>query len=209
MKTAVTGFIFVALAFIAGSQPAQGGDGLQRCESQEGVIYTDKPCAMFNARAVPMSGEMLGRIAREETRSLAAAIAQGNAIEVDMPARLQTGRRAVASGCARTPTQLTMDLRGAFALGNVNRIAESYHWVGLDHLRGQHIMDRLDRVARRPLVDSHYYTAGIYDTHDADAWLAASSGTSGGGVLQLVFGEGGAVADFEVVRHAGCYFVKF
>lgn len=210
MKAVITGFVFAVLTAIASSQSLHAADGLQRCESSGGVVYTDKPCALFGARAVPMSGEMLGRIAREEAQSLAAAIEQGIAIEVDLPTTRPVGRRSLASGCARTPTQLAMDLQGAFALGNVNRVAESYHWVGLDHARGQRIMDRLDHLARRPVVDSHYYAARIHGVDDAGAWLATSAADSGnGGVLQVVFGEGGSVTDFEVVRHAGCYFVKF
>lgn len=54
------------------------------------------------------------------------------------------------------------------------------------------------------------HAAQIYDAGDAGAWLATSNQSPGnGGVLQLVFGEGGSVTDFEVVRYAGCYFVKF
>ena len=210
MKLVIAGFILAALAAIVGSQPLQAADGLQRCESSDGVVYTDKPCALFGAKAVPMSGEMLGRIAREEAQSLDAAIEQGIAIKVDLPTARPIGRRSLASGCARTPTQLAMDLQGAFALGNVNRVAESYHWTGLDHARGQRIMDRLEHLVRRPIVDSHFYTARIYDASDTSAWLATSTADSGNdGVLQVVFGEGGSVTDFEVVRYAGCYFVKF
>jgi len=210
MKAVIAGFVLAVLTAIAGSRPLHAADGLQRCESSDGVLYTDKPCALFGAKAVPMSGKMLGRIAREEAQSLTAAIEQGIAVEVDLPSAQHVGRRSVTSGCARTPTQLAMDLQGAFALGNVNRVAESYHWVGLDHARGQRIMDRLDHLSRHPVADSHYYAAQIYDTDDASAWLATSTDTLGnGGVLQLVFGGSSSVTDFEVVRYAGCYFVKF
>ena len=210
MKAVIAGFVLAVITAIAGSQPLHAADRLQRCESSEGVLYTDKPCALFGAKAVPMSGEMLGRIAREEAQSLTAAIEQGIAIEVDLPMAQHVGRRSLASGCARSPTQLAMDLQGALALGNVNRMAESYHWVGLDHARGQRIMDRLEHLARRPIVDSHYYTARIYDASDTSAWLATGTAEPGNdGVLQVVFGESGSVTDFDVVRYAGCYFVKF
>ena len=211
MQAFIAGFVLVVLAAIAGSQPLHAADGLQRCESPDGIlVYTDKPCALFGARAVPMSGEMLGRISREERQSLKAAVEQGIAVEVDLPSARHSGRRSVSGGCARTPTQLAMDLQGAFALGNVNRVAESFHWVGLDHDRGQRIMDRLEHLARRPVVDSHYYSAQVYDAGDAGALLASSGPASGnGGLLQLVFGEGGSVTDLQVVRYTGCYFVKF
>lgn len=212
MKTLSAAFVLSILAMSLGSHPSSAAGDIQRCETEEGArVYTDRACALFAATAVPMSGEMLGRIAREETRSLAAAIEQGIAVEVDLPTTRHYGRRSVVSGCARTPTQLSMDLQGAFALGSVNRVAESYHWIGLDHPRAQRIMDRLEHLGRRPLADSRYYAAQIFDADD-DAWLATSAGTLGsGGVMQLVFGEASSssVTDFQVVRYAGCYFVKF
>ena len=62
MKTMVAGFVLAVLAVMTGSRPLQAADGLQRCESADGIlVYTDKPCALFGAKAVPMSGEMLGR----------------------------------------------------------------------------------------------------------------------------------------------------
>lgn len=214
MNTLSAAFALSVLAISLGLHPSPAAGDIQRCEAEDGArIYTDRVCALFAATAVPMSGELLGRIAHEEAQSLATAIEQGSAIEADLPTEQHFGRRSVASGCARTPTQLSKDLQGAFALGNVNRVAESYHWVGLDNARGQRIMDRLEHLGRKPLTDSRYYTAQIFDADadDASAWLASTGSPGSGGVMQLVFGEASSssATDFQVVRYAGCYFVKF
>ena len=93
------------------------------------------------------------------------------------------GRRSAASGCARTATQLQMDLRGAFALGDVNRVAESYHWVGISSDQARTTMDRLQQLTNHPVLDTRYYNAGI----GAGSLLASASGApGGGGILHLL-----------------------
>ena len=108
-------------------------------------------------------------------------------------------RRGPGSGCARTPTQLAMDLRGALALGDVNRIAESYHWVGMSNKQGQRIMDRL-RAADRQAGDRQRITSmrrSVVAVHrrrwrgDDRRRIRWSPGDAG--MLQLTLGE----------RHAG------
>lgn len=191
---------------------ARAGSGIQRCEASSGeAIYTDKACATFDARAVPMSGELLVRLAHEQTRAPEGASTMADDIVAPAPG---PSRRSVAAGCARTPTQLAMDLRGAFALGDVNRIAESYHWVGMSHAGAMAVMDRLEQLQRNTLVDTHYFDAtigiGIGLAAYADAGAAPVDG--GTGILQATFSDDGRVAsitDFEVLRHAGCYFVRF
>ena len=102
-----------------------------------------------------------------------------------------------------------MDLRGAFALGDVNRIAESYHWVGMSQ-RGANAHDEApQRCRKRSLMDVQYYDAQI------GGWMATADagdgGGSDGGVMQLQFGDGmsATVQDFDVVRNGGCWFVRF
>jgi hypothetical protein len=106
-----------------------------------------------------------------------------------------------------------MDLRASIALGDVNRVAESYHWVGLTTREGERVLDRLQRMAREPVADSHYFGAAIASPLDADAVEIASAGTGPGsaGMLQLQLGRGAgiSVVDLDVERYAGCYFVRF
>lgn len=214
-------FILTAACAVApASAPVQAGTGIQRCQAADGAtVYTDRACAAFGAKAVGLPGELATRIRREQAREEAVALASGGTgageglyADAAAPVALaqQPGRRSVAGGCARTPVQLQMDLQGAFSLGDVNRIAESYHWVGVSAHAAARIMDRLARLARRPVTDAHYFDASI-----GPADLHASAGDAGiggsGGVLQLAFAGdgGGSITDFDVERYKGCYFVRF
>lgn len=189
-------------------QPAQAGTGLVRCEGTRGeVIYTDKACAAFGAKHVPISGELLTRLASDRDPETLPDLVDGSGGST-LPA---PGRRSPADGCARTPAQLARDLHGAIALGDVNRVAESYHWVGHTHAQAQPVLARLERLERRPLQDVQFFDVRI----GAAALGASASGsmrTDGmAGLLQLALGHGASheVVDFEVQRYAGCYFVRF
>ncbi|MEJ7747543.1 MAG: hypothetical protein WKF61_12545 [Luteimonas sp.] len=195
------------------SQPVNAGTGLQRCQTQDGtVLYTDKACGALGATTTPISGQLTTRIAREEAMSDAsAAIAIDG--QDDMATIPATGRRSLSGGCARTPTQLAMDLRGAFALGDVNRIAESYHWTGLSHQEGQRIMARLEQFTGKRISDVDYFNAQIQSAGRGGHDVASTAHTYGGsaGVMQVRFGTGAStsVADFDVEKYSDCYFIKF
>ena len=227
-------FLFCALALtlllslVPAPQPVVAATGIQRCQSPDGnLVYTDRGCAAFQARSVPMSGELLARIAQEQARAernqlfadidLADSDDSGIA-DASLPlqdAGTLIGRRSVAGGCARTPTQLQMDLRTALALGDVNRVAESYHWVGMSSRQGERTLDRLQHLTGKPVRDSQYFDAQIGFGTGAGSLLASadSNGNRGGdaGVLQLLLGSAAApsVVEFDVHRYAGCYFVAF
>jgi hypothetical protein len=114
-----------------------------------------------------------------------------------------------------------MDVHAALALGDVNRVAESYHFAGMSSDAGERTLDRLQRLVGRPVLESQYFDASIASAGGAGvgtsgfvdgATLLAGSGDGGTGMLQLVLGngEGGAsTVDFDVRRYAGCYFVRF
>ena len=200
-----------ALAFLAASVPlvpaVQASTGIQRCEAADGsTVYTDTPCSLLGAASRPLPGDVLNRIARDEARTTPAT----EHADAVAPATLPAARRSATAGCARTPTQLSMDLRGSIALGDVNRLAESYHWVGLSQKQSQPIMQRLERIAAQPLADTRYFNARI---GPGGSQLADATGGPGGaalGVMQLQFGgESRQVMDFGVTRYAGCYFVTF
>ncbi|WP_119718884.1 hypothetical protein [Cognatilysobacter tabacisoli] len=210
LPVAAFSLTLLAAAMLPVAQPVQAAaTGLQRCEGANGeVVYTDKACASFGAAAVPMSGELLTRIAYEEAKTFEDA----SLAPIDgrvAPSAVAPARRSAHAGCARTPTQLSMDLQGALALGDVNRVAESYHWVGMGHRQAQQVLARLDDLTRRPVVHAQYFNAQIGGALAmADA---SSSAPAAGGMLQVMFGEGSArrVVDFDVQRYAGCYFVRF
>lgn len=187
-------------------------NGIQRCQAPDGTtVYTDKPCGMFGAQATPMSGELLTRLAREEAAHPTADGHQ-DAWGATATGLAPIGRRSASSGCARSATQLSMDLQGALALADVNRVAESYHWTGLSNSQGREIMERLDLMTRQPLVHAQYFNAqiggGLGGFADASAPANMSANA---GIMQLSFGQGASrsVIDFDVHRYQGCYFVRF
>lgn len=198
-----------ALTFLAASMPlvspVQAGTGIHRCASADGTtVYTDVPCALLGATPRPLPGDVLTRIARDAA-STTPAPEFGDGLS---PAVVAVARRPPTAGCARTPTQLAMDLRGSIALGDVNRLAESYHWVELSQRQSRPIMQRLERLAAQPLEDTQYYDAQI---GPGGMQLAdAGSGDTDIGVMQLrLGGPSPRTMDFEVERYAGCYFVRF
>ena len=203
----------VSLALLAAAPvtpEARATTGIMKCVTADGsTVYTDHACTT-GAKSVPMAGQLLTRIARDEARYPDAA----NANAIDATAIPVTGRRSVAAGCARTPTQLQMDLRASIALGDVNRLAESYHWVGLSTREGERVLDRLQRMTREPVADAHYFDATISSSAlgaDAMELASADSGPGPAGMLQLQIGQGSGVSvvDMNVERYGGCYFVKF
>lgn len=197
LAAALTTALYAAPA----AAPASAAGTIQRCQAADGTVgYTDKSCAVFDRRTVAVSAIVVDD-APGGTLQHAPMAGLGQP-------RANIGRRSVAAGCARTPTQLQMDLQGAFALGDVNRVAESYHWVGMSSEQARGTMDRLQRLASQPVLDTQYYDAGI----GSGALMASASGAPGGaGMLHLVVaGDGSAsVVDFDVHRYAGCYFVSF
>lgn len=208
LATLATVVLFAAVPM---SAPVQATTAIQRCVTSDGTaVYTDKACTALGATHVPIPGALLTRIAHEEARFNDTD--EDGGAPATMPAA--PGRRAVAGGCARTPTQLAMDLRGALALGDVNRVAESYDWLGMSTREGERTLDRLQHLIGKPVVDSHYFDAQIASAEGIDgATLLASNGGIGGdaGVLQLILGADASrsAIDFDVHKVRGCYFVRF
>lgn len=201
--------LLCAVTVLAGAlpvaAPVEAGTGIQRCVADDGsVMYTDRACGLLEARNAPMSADLATRIVREELRTGAERTLPGNEIRP----MLAAARRSPTSGCARTPTQLAMDLSGSMALADVNRLAESYHWVGQTHEQAQALMHRLERMSREPLADVQYFDATLgLDTTVADASADADMPA---GIMQLTLGDSARqVVDMNVHRYAGCYFVTF
>lgn len=57
------------------------------------------------------------------------------------------------NACARDFTALLIELSTAIEVGDVNQLAAFYQWTGLSTRAGYDIMDRLETIAGRPLVD--------------------------------------------------------
>ena len=187
---------------------ASSGAGIQRCEATDGTaVYTDKGCAPFDAHPTPMPGELLTRIAMADTssfsaRELSPAVYRDASEPMPEPA---LGRRPAADGCARSPRQLSVDLIGSFAMHDVNRVAESYHWAGMSQRQAMPVMQQLERLARQPLDDARFLAAWIGPGNLTPQAIPADAG-----LMQLVFaGDSMRVIDFEVRKYSGCYFISF
>lgn len=95
-----------------------------RCTGPAGnTIYTDRTCASIGAS---------DRLPRG-TASLAYRQRRG--------------------GCARTVQELIYEITTAIDTRDVNRLGAVYHWVGPDAASGDRILDRLQTIVDRPLVD--------------------------------------------------------
>jgi hypothetical protein len=197
-------YTVVALGLMAISTPSGAiSEGIQRCQAADGTaIYTDRACGKAS-KPVPLSGELLTRIAMDR----AVEPPDGTGIYRDASELLPVpvpARRSLSGGCARSPRQLEADLMGAFALHDVNRIAESYYWTGMQHRQAMGVMARLDQLSERPLAEAKFLAAwiGSGDT-GADAIPADA------GMMQLVFaGDGMQVVGAQVRRYSGCYFIR-
>lgn len=212
--SALSALVATALfAALPAPRPVQASTALQRCTTAEGAeIFTDKACAALGAETAPIPAAMMTRLARTLTSDANDALADAAAAITTAP---PPSRRSPAGGCARTARQLEADLRGSLALGDVNRIAESYHWAGMSHADGQRIMSRLETLAGQPVRDVHYFDAQIVDAAYGSNLYADASGagrplTGRAGNLQLQLGASSvSVVDLAVERYAGCYFVRF
>lgn len=97
---------------------------LNRCAGPGGnTIYTDRPC------------ETIGATERLPRSAIAAAYG------------LRRG------GCARNLQDLIYEMTAAIDNRDVNRLSSVYHWVGQNPASGYRILDRLQAIVDRPLVD--------------------------------------------------------
>ncbi|WP_296279655.1 hypothetical protein [Pseudoxanthomonas sp.] len=110
----------------AGSPTARAQQqGVQRCTTMSGeTVYTDKRCEDVGA---------MDRLPSTTTTAATGALYRG--------------------GCSRTLSDLVMQVSSAIQAGDVNRLAGVYHWAGTSDAGALRILDRLDVVVQRPLVD--------------------------------------------------------
>lgn len=101
--------------------------GVQRCTALSGdTVYTDKHC------------EDIGAMDRLPSANSPGPSASG---------ALYRG------GCSRTLSDLVAQVSMAITAGDVNRLAGVYHWSGVSDAAALRILNQLDAVTQRPLVD--------------------------------------------------------
>jgi hypothetical protein len=188
---------------------ADAKTGVLRCQMPDGTsVYTNKACSAFGAKAMPLPGDVLNRIEREQRYE---AKLTGIEPSEDPLQPIQASvRRAVQAGCADSPQQLASDLVASIALRDVNRVAESFDWAGMQNAQAQRVMVQLERLSQQVVADAEYFDASIGgQLLYADASAAAGDGAAG--LMQVTFdnGEGTSVMDFDVQRDEGCYFLRY
>ena len=78
-----------------------------------------------------------------------------------MPAAEGIGAlRPARGGCSRSVQDLVHALGSALQAGDANQVAGVYDWAGMSTANGYRVMERLEAIARRPLVDLQPVYAG-------------------------------------------------
>lgn len=112
-----------ALCFVPSPAHAQK---VRRCTSIGGeAVYTDKRCEDIGA---------MDRLPRA-----APADASGSSL--------------YRSGCSRTLSDLVHQITAAIDNKDVNRLASIYQWTGVSNASANSILNRLEAIVQRPLVD--------------------------------------------------------
>jgi hypothetical protein len=102
--------------------------GLRRCIDASGAsVFTDRSCDSIAATDAPP--------------------------DLVLPARTAARITSVRS-CARSKSDLLDGVRSALEGHDVNRLADYYHWAGMDGAEGYRLMDRLEAFSKRPFVDA-------------------------------------------------------
>ncbi|MCW5582149.1 MAG: hypothetical protein KIS72_12480 [Luteimonas sp.] len=114
----------LCLLLVAGlSMPAASAQ-IRRCSTADGGhVYTDREC------------KDIGAIERQPRQ----AIGQGS--------------RLIRRDCSRNVQDLVFEMTAAIDNRDVNRLAGIYHWPGTSSRGAYGIMQRLDAIVRRPLID--------------------------------------------------------
>lgn len=118
----------LALFLLPGhAAPARAQDPVHRCSTMTGeTVYTDKRC------------EDIGAMDRLPDPSAASAGRSGG---------LYRGT------CSRTLSDLVYQITVAVDARDVNRLASVYYWSGVSDSAANRILDQLQAVVERPLVD--------------------------------------------------------
>lgn len=157
--------------------------GVRECTDARGVpVFTDRPCSD------------LGAVERQPGAA------------PDRPAaRLHPG------GCARNLQDLVFEVTSAIDSRDPNRLASVYHWAGMSGRTGYSILDRLDAIAQRPLVDILPVMPAAPDGLDGYYYPQASVRQQPIGLRveqTLANGRTPSSTTFGLHQHLGCWWIK-
>ena len=188
MKRICTAIFLLSAAWLA-APAATASTHVSRCSTADGgSTYTDGSCRAIGGKPVPMSANLMRALAREGALGGDEGFRPPAGVA---PAAVPEGARTHRLGegtCPRTPAQLATALRNSLGDGEVNRLASLYDWGGMGKRQAEAVLDRLERMSERPLIDGQFFATGD------------------GGTVQLVQGARGAptVTEVAVNRRAGC-----
>ncbi|ODU47803.1 MAG: hypothetical protein ABS98_12335 [Lysobacteraceae bacterium SCN 69-48] len=112
--------------------------------------------------------------------------------------------------CARSVQDLAYALEDAIRSGDANRIAGLYDWAGMGTANANRVMNRLQDIAGRDLVDVQQVHAGAR-RETTDPWLAPPpAGPPVGLRVEQVQANGHtpARASFGLRQRMGCWWVR-
>ena len=119
-------FLLLCATGLLSTVPRARAQEVQRCTSMSGeTVYTDKRCEDIGA---------MDRLPR------AASAGAG-------------GSSLYRSGCSRTLSDLVHQITAAIDNKDVNRLASIYQWAGVSNATANGILNRLEAIVQRPLVD--------------------------------------------------------
>ena len=127
--------------------------------------------------------------------------------------------------CAQEVDELAYQLNTALLTGDVNQVASVYHWAGMSTRSAYAVMERLAALAKRQTVDvgalysnppDPYWQGGVIEVplhgeHDfPELPPPPKPRLIGIQVLQANRnGEGSLRTVFGLVRHYGCWWIRY
>lgn len=174
--------ILLLLALLSiGTLDAQPS-AINRCVASDGsAVFTDRACDSVDARPVTPAPDP---VMNDESKGVA------------------------VRDCPRRPKALIEAVEAAFARADGNRLAELYDWRGRSRASANAVMPRLEALAASRLIS-------VQSGHSADASddpeLAAEAAVAPPDRLRIShspdgFGSG-EVAEFRLLRAAGCWWI--
>lgn len=183
-RTASAGCFVLAGLLLAPLVPFHVAEAqVRRCETAAGTaVFTDRKCADVGAE------ERLPRKDAGPARTL----------------RLHRG------GCSRNLQDLVYEMTAAIDARDANRLAGVYHWVGASTRGANVVMERLEGIANRPLVDIAPVMAGV--PGDADAYYPSTIPARQPPVAlrveqTLANGSTPSSTVFGLRQHFGCWWI--
>ncbi|MFP7722145.1 hypothetical protein [Lysobacter sp. A3-1-A15] len=114
-------------------------------------------------------------------------------------------------GCARNLQDLLFEVTSAIDSRDPNRLAAVYHWTGMSGRTGYSILDRLDAITQRPLVDIIPVMPATPAGLDGSYYPQASVRQLPIGLRveqTLANGSTPSTTTFGLQRHLGCWWLR-